>query len=216
MRRLVPALAAILITATWSSAGAAPGRPTITDVKGDALVTTIVPGGAVTAPPETNVPGYDIVSAHVDSPKRGKKKSDPVSLAMSLTLAAPPEQVGFYTINFDVPDCTGGPTWVGAPVQPPTGQVHHEAGMRVILVTQGPVPEVFVDCISPAVNDPWTRYAAFASIAGNTITWDVPANPYLKSGVTLTNIRAYTGTKGVGYQEFFMDLTGPGGPVTVK
>lgn len=220
MSRHIPALAlallAVAVAVAGPAASAAAPAVVIADPTADALLTTPLPSGSPSAPTETSIDGYDILRATISNVKR-VKKTDPLSVQMTLTLAASPEPVGFYELNFDVPGCTGGPTWVGAPAQPPfpTGQMHHEAGMRVILVNQG-TPSAYVDCISPVRNDPWTQYPAFAAVSGNTITWTVPANPYIKVGAKLTNIRAYTGTKGVGYQEGFVDVAGPTGSITVR
>lgn len=217
MPRHTPALALLLLVVVASSANAAaPPAVLIPDARSDAVVTTPLPPPAPQAPKETSIAGYDIVRATITNVKRTKKK-DPLSVQVTLSLAGPPAPVGFYQLNFDVPGCTGGPTWVGAPTQPPapTGQMHHEAGMRVILVNPGS-PSAYVDCISPARNDPWTRYAAFAKVSGSTITWTVPANRFIKAGARLTNIRAYTGTVGTSYQEAFMDQAGPAGALTVR
>lgn len=197
-------LSALLVA---GAAGALPSlaapAPHVVDPAGDAGPLTVysnAQGGV------GSVDAYDIRSVTFAA------GTVPDTFTASLQLTAPPTDVGYYVVSFDVPGCAGGtpsPT-LDSPRPEPEGKRTYRAFRLIYSHLAGPVGDTTIaDCVAAGPNKN-TTYPITSTVSGSTITFTVPSNALVKPGVKLTGPMAVTATGGTGVVDTFMDMAGPG------
>jgi len=194
VKRLLCALV-VAGTALALPAGAAP-TPNVVDPAGDAGPLTAVSNQGGVA----SVAAYDIRAVTF---ARGPVRDTTV---VTLQLGAPPVDLGYYVVSFDVPGCAGG----YSPRPEPEGKRTYRAFRLIYSHLAGPVQaSSLADCQAVGPNKNAT-FAATTTVSGSAITWTVPTNAVVKPGVRLTGPVAFTATAGTGVVDTYMDIAGPG------